>query len=203
MPLSVKDLAPVHVTAQMPAQPGMFDSYMMWANDHPALSKLAEGVVGNVTGLAPVFVGAHAYYNAQHGQPLFGSLLSKFGSALGGLASLGDGPGGPLNTSPNSPLFSNLTDPSAVGSGADTSYGMGSGLSGSPSLAASGSLPYYPGLSALSGGAAPLGGFWNQQALRDAAPVYGPYAGFGQGAAPNPNPYGLPQALAPAGIRGS
>jgi hypothetical protein len=203
VPLSVKDLAPVHVTAQMPAPTNWFDNYMMWSNDHPMLSKLAESAVGGVTGLSPVLVAAHAYYNSQHGQPLFGNLLGKLSGALGGLGSLGDGPGSPLSNSPNTPLFSDLYGQQASGSGADTSYGIGSGVSGSPSIATSGSLPYYPGLSALSGGSAPIGGFWNQQALRDASPAYGPYAGFAQGAAPNPNPYGLPPALAPTGIRGS
>jgi hypothetical protein len=201
LPLHVTNLAPVKVQAQMPVQPGWFDQWNMFEHDHPYLSGLAESAASAaIPWLKPVLVGAHAYYNAQHGQPLLGNLWGKI---TGGLASLGDGPGSPLSNSPNTPLFSDLYGQPASGSGADTSYGIGSGLSGSPSIAASGSLPYYPGLSALSGGSAPIGGFWNQQALRDAAPAYGPYAGFAQGAAPNPNPYGLPPALAPTGIRGS
>jgi hypothetical protein len=202
-PLHVTNLAPVNVKAQMPVQPGMFDSYMMWANDHPVLSKLAEGVVGNVTGLSPVLVAAHAYYNAKHGQPWFGTLLSKFGSAIGGIGSLGSGPGYPLSSNDNNPLFADLYNEPTTNPGMSAGDGGSGPIGGTPSITTSGALPYYPGLSALSGGLAPIGGFWNQQALRDAAPVYGPYAGFAQAAAPNPNPYGLPQAFAPAGIRGS
>lgn len=203
----VKDLAPVHVNAQMPVQPNMFDRYMGWSNDHPFLSGLAENAVGGVTGLAPVIVAAHAYYNAQHNQPIFGSLsdlASKAGHALGGLGSLGgmfSGPGSPLSANSNSPVFGDLYS--------SQSTGMATGLGGNPQHPQSGSsgytiassggaLPYYPGLSSLgNGGPAPMGGFWNQQAIHDAAPTYGPYAGM-SGSTPPATPPLSPYA--PSGI---
>jgi hypothetical protein len=187
----------------MPAPTSWFDNYMMWSRDHPVVSKLAENVAGvAIPMLKPVLVAAHTYYNSQHGQPLFGDMFGKLTGMFDGLGSLGNGPGAPLSNNDNNPLFANF-DNSATTSGSGATGGGPLNGVGSPSIATSGALPYYPGLSALSGGSAPIGGFWNQQALRDAAPAYGPYAGFAQGIAPNPNPYGLPQALAPAGIRGS
>jgi hypothetical protein len=203
-PLHVTDLAPTHVTAQMPAPTNWFDNYMMWSHDHPVVSKLAENVAGGaIPLLSPVLVAAHAYYNNQHGKPLLGDLFGDITGAFRGLGSLGSGPGSPLSSNDNNPLFADLYNEPTTNLGMSGGGGGSGPISGTPSIASSGALPNYPGLSALSGGSAPVGGFWNQRALRDASPVYGPYAGFAQGAAPNPSPYGLPPALAPTGIRGS
>lgn len=148
-------------------------------------------------------VAANAYEKYKHAQPLLGS-LSGLGNAVSGLfGGLGDGPGSPLSNSPNSPLFASqyaaMFNGTGSGNGSD-SGAPGGGAFGGPTIASSGALPTYPGLSALSGGSAPLGGFWNQRALHDAAPVYGPYAAFGHG---TPS-YPLAGAqIAPAGILGA
>lgn len=195
--VSVKNLAPTNVQAQMPVKPGLFGSYNQWYNDHRFLGGMAEGLASAaIPMLKPVLVAAHAYYRSQHGQPLFGPLWGRIANAFSGS---GDGPGSPLSNSPNSPLFASLYDARGSGSGADPNA-PGGGLFGAPTIASSGALPAYPGLSGLSGGSAPLGGFWNQQALRDAAPVYGPYAAFGHGT-PSSLPAGAP--FAPAGILGA
>jgi hypothetical protein len=194
---TIKDLAPVKVAPQMPMQPNMFDRYMMWSNDHPVLSKLAESVAGGVTGLSPVMVAAHAYYNSQHGKSLLGSLGNLF-SGIGSLGSGGDSGGGPLGNSPNTPLFSNRYGPSTQSPGLQDGPGpSASGVYGAPSIASSGALPLYPGMSPLPAGSAPIGGFWNQRALRDAAPTYGPYSGFGQGTTGSQ----IAPAFAPNGIQ--
>lgn len=198
----VTNLAPTQVQAQMPVKPSWLDQLYMAQNDHPALSSLVKGVAGNIPLLGPVMVAANAYENYKHGQPLFGSLGGLGGSLAHLLSGLGDGPGGPLSTSPNSPLYASQYAAMFNGTpGAGSSDPAGSmGSMGGPALASSGALPAYPGLGALSGGSAPLGGFWNQRALHDAAPVYGPYAAFGHGTT-SYLPAGAP--FAPAGILGA
>lgn len=170
----VKDLAPVHVTAQTPRQPGIFGSYMQWANDHPTLSKMAEGLVGSaIPTLGTVFAGAHAYYNSQHGRPLFGNMFGKLGGSVSDmLGAIGSGPGGPLSSNQQNPLYKDLDSSFFNGSGSPGGGGFGSSYYDSQ-------LPNYPGLASVS--AYPLsgdmGGYWNQQAIHDAAPTYGPFAG--------------------------
>lgn len=187
--IDLKNMLPVKVTAQSTVTPSWYDTLNMMANDHPVMT----GLLGSVTNLSPVITTAHALWNAQHGVSLLDSLNPLGGSVSHMLSALGSG-GGLGNTPPDPHALNSLLHPPASNPG---SPGIGSGGAGS-SLFTSGPLPDYASLHALGNfGAPPVGGYWNQQALKMAAPAYGPYAGYG-GAAPQPINYANPYA--PSGI---
>lgn len=200
--LHVTNLAPTNVKAQMPVQPSMLDQAWMWSNDHKAVSNAAQGALGSaIPLLAPVMSIANAYENYKHGLPLLQGQFGGLGSLVGPVSSLfsglGHAPGGPLASTSNNPLYGAQDAAAFQGPPGGASYGgamPNSGILGAPSIASSGALPAYPGLTGLSGGSAPLGGYWNQQAIRDAAPAYGPYAGMRI-------PSSIPSGLAPTGIQ--
>lgn len=203
--LHVTDLAPVNVKPQMPVQPNWFSQYEMWGNDHPWLQHMAEAAVsGAIPLMKPVFVGAHAYFNAAHGHPLFGTFLNSAQHLVNRDQSTpaSQSAPNPLAASVENPLYGNLYNGPAAsdgpGSPGGASQSFNAGAAGSiTGLLSGGPLPAYPGLGSFSGGSAPIGGFWNQQALRSASPAYGPYAGYGNTPAPAP---ATPQGFAPFGI---
>lgn len=197
--LHVSNLAPVHVQAQRLVPTSALDNAWMWANDHPFISGLGESFVGSVTGLSPVIVAANAYEASKHGQNPLSALLplgNKFPNVFGGLQG---GLGGNASSTDATNSLQSL-----LASQSQPAIGSPSGAGGQPpgsSLITGGPLPDYAGLHALGNfGAAPVGGYWNQQALKMANPAYGPYAGYG--GAPQPinyaNPY-APSGLATAG----
>ena len=185
---NIKDLAPVKVTAQPTVTPNWFDTLNMMANDHPA----ATGALGAITNLAPVITTAHALWNAQHGISPLDSLNPLGGAVSRMLTTLGSGPG-LGNTPPDPKALNSLLYPPAVNPGSPGIDGSGAGSS----LFTSGPLPDYASLNALGNfGGAPVGGYWNQQALKMASPAYGPYAGY----AGTPQPINYANPYAPSGI---
>jgi len=131
---------------------------------------------------------ANAYERHKHGQPLFGNAFGKLtGSVSGIFNELGSGPGGPLSSNDQNPLYKDL----------DSSFFDSSGSPGGSTGGSSyydSQLPDYPGLASMSayplGGS--MGGYWNKLAIHDAAPAYGPFAGYGK----------KPLPIAPTGILG-
>ena len=146
----------------------------MQAN-HPVMFGAAEGLLGSMTGTSPLLAAYNLYHN-----------LSSNGNPLG---SLGNSLSGLFSGSNNGPGFSagdvsqSLNDLSGMGQAGNGGGGAGQagggqagggpvaqpvpGMSGSPTPS---SYSYTPQ-------PAPLGGYWNQQAIQMANPVYGPYAG--------------------------
>lgn len=169
--IDLKNMLPVKVTAQPTVTPSWYDTLNMMANDHPVMT----GLLGSVTNLSPVITTAHTLWNAQHGISPLDSLNPLGGSVSRMFSALGNG-GGLGNTPPDPHALNSLLHPPASNPG---SPGIGSAGAGS-SLFTSGPLPDYASLNALGNfGAAPIGGYWNQQALKMAAPAFGPYAGYG------------------------
>lgn len=187
----VKNLNPVHVTAQMPVKPSWPDQLWMrqndLRNDHPYAYHAAKTALGIAVPILPtVMAVANAYERYKHGQPLFGNMFGKLVGSVSGLFS--NSPGGPLSSNQENPLYKDL----------DSSFFNGSG---SPSGSTGGSsyydsqLPNYPGLASMSAypvALGDMGGYWNQMALHDAAPTYGPFGGYGN----------KPLPIAPTGISG-
>ena len=191
----VTNLAPV--TVQAPAPSGLIGTLANFKANHPILYQLGETglnvATGGVTALPSMVV--NAMVDHANGKSVVDSLL-PFGTSLSSLGSLLGNGGNASSTDATNALQSLLASQSP------NVVGTPSGQSGSPNLngalSTNGPLPDYASLHALGNfGTPPVGGYWNQQALKMAAPAYGPYAGYG-GAAPQPINYANPYA--PSGI---
>lgn len=196
--VDVTNMSPVHVTAQTPS--GFIGALANFKSDHPLLYQLGSMGLNMATGGAttlPTMV-VNALVDHANGQNLVDSLLPPgVGSALSGMfnAMGNHGASGGVQQANPALLNNNLLNP--PGGGASNPYGDGGGTAGN-GIATSGALPDYAGLGALGNfGSAPVGGYWNQQALKMASPAYGPYKGFG-GTTPQPINYANPYA--PSGI---
>ena len=150
---------------------------------------MAEGLIGSMTGTAPLLAGADLYYRLHNGQSAnpFHGMGSSLSNLFGSFGSSG-GNGGPGFTSGD--VSHAIGDLSNMGYG--SMGGQGGAVSGGgPNSGISYGAPpqQVPGMGSVAGGvptaqsyspgAAPIGGYWNQQALNLANPAYGPYAGIG------------------------
>lgn len=177
----------------MPRTPGLYEGLWMRQNDlradHPLAYQAAKTAIGSAIPVLPtVLAVANAYQRWKHGMPLFGDTLGKLGGAAQDMFSgMGSHTGGPLSSTPQHPLYDGLYTNGISGGG-----GAGSGGPSQPNT----QLPNYPAIQSMSAhpiGLGDLGGYWNQVAIHDAAPTYGPFAGYGK----NPLP------IAPSGIFGA
>ena len=212
-PISATNLSPVHVTAP---RPGFFGWMADLAQNHPFIYQGGMAAANALTGGAltlPEMV-VNGYVNHMNGGSFLGSFIpSGISAAFDGIGSALHGLGGQSGAPSTPAQATNALLPTMLQNGSgnpgDTSFTGGSGgiLTGAP-------LPDYAGLSALGGGFgnAPMGGYWNQQALHMANPTYGPYAGIGSQSAPQagptispisgmtqPKPLGSPMPFAPFG----
>lgn len=156
-------------------------------NDHPVEYHAAKAALGATGPILPtVYAFANAYQRWKHGMPLFGNVFGNLGGTVSGMFK--DSPGGPLSSDKENPLYKDLDSSFFDGSGSPGGGGFGTSYYDSK-------LPDYPGLASMS--AYPMsgdpGGYWNQRAIHDAAPTYGPFAGYGK----------KPLPIAPAGILGT
>jgi hypothetical protein len=165
----------VNVTAQLPKTPGWYERLWMMQNDHPLASQGLKTALGGAIPILPTVFGiANMYERYKHGQPLLGKTMGNLGGTVSNIFSgLGSGPGGPLSSNDQNPLYKDLDSSFFDGSGSPGGGGFGTSYYDSK-------LPDYPGLTGLS--AYPLsgdvGGYWNQRAIHDAAPAYGPFSNF-------------------------
>lgn len=195
--VDVTNLAPTHVTATAPSD--WIGKLANFKTDHPLMYQLGSMglnvATGGATALPSMVV--NAMVDKANGQSMVNSLL-PFGLNLHGLGSLLGGGGDASSTDASNALQSLLASQSQSSIGSSSSTG---GQVPGSSLITGGPLPDYAGLHALGNfGAAPVGGYWNQQALKMANPAYGPYAGYG--GAPQPINYAnhyAPSGLATAG----
>jgi len=192
--MDVTNLAPVQVAAAHATNP------LQWlANfktDHPTLYQLGMTGANILTGGATALPGmvVNAAVDHTNGQSALKSLLPSFPNLSGVFSSIENS--GPASYSDASNALTSLLGTTAPPQGSGDTSGGSAPAPGS--IATGGPLPDYAGLSALAGfGNAPVGGYWNRQALKMANPAYGPYAGFG-GATPQPINYANPYA--PSGI---
>ena len=192
----VTNMSPVNVTAQAPS--GFLGTLANFKADHPALYQganiAANLLTGGLTTLPSMVV--NAYLDHMNGKGMLGSLLPPGLSGVGGVLdgmfnAMGNHGGGGTVQQANTGILGTLPTGAGSSMGANGSGGAGGISTGAP-------LPDYAGLGALGNfGSAPVGGYWNQQALKMASPTYGPYAGYG-GATPQLPNYANPYA--PSGI---
>lgn len=166
-------------------QVGLSGNWLTRMNaNHPFLTSLGA----NILGLGPA-LGAYNLYNSftnnsalhnlgndisglfsHSGTPSGGFNASGVNDALNGLSGMGMGSGAPGGGMAPGSIGGGMP----FGGGGSPSYG---GFVGTPSVSGESYTPLgnYPQPASYQ---APVGGYWNQQAIRDAAPAYGPYAGL-------------------------
>lgn len=192
----VTNLAPVQVQAPALSSGGPIQTLANIKTDHPILYQLGNMALNVATGgltTLPSMV-VNAMVDKANGKSVVDSLL-PFGLNLHDVGSLLGSGGNASSTDATNSLQSLLASQSQAPIG--SSSGVGGQVPGS-SLITGGPLPDYAALHALGNfGSAPVGGYWNQQALKMANPAYGPYAGYG---ASTPQPINYANPYAPSGI---
>src|SRR5690348_7896388 len=110
------------------------------AADHPYAYNAAKAAMGAVPFLPTVYAFANAYQRWKHGMPLFSNPFHNLtGSVSNVFHDIGSGPGGPLSSNDQNPLYKDL----------DSSFFNSSGSPGGSTGGSSyydSQLPDYPGL---------------------------------------------------------